>query len=566
MSKYFDRHGVQLHKDDAVRLEGVGAALEHAEGVIHSFYLMRDGKDRARVHLTGQGGRAVGVKVELLTKIHDDGPEPVFDELVPHAAAISDVLGRRFVPPGGSRRTSAAGPFGEAVDALAAALLAAFTVLDDAVRRWPPPIESTSNGGALTPRAQEVKRTMDGLKAAPPKADAMHGVDKAAALVAPMKVLCETLLEGGEKIIDAFGCYLPVERNFLDVDADGSPAGGLARVSAGSVISNAFKSAPKMARIPQEAFRYRDEALARLYPARRCVPALRPLFYESGEALRRAHAALSTPVPPSLASRVGLHKPPRASAHAREERRGGYYFYVPDDWAGPSETLPLVVALHGKESNGPAFFWRLSREASSRRFALLAPSSLGLSWGTPPPNWALPDPKRPGANADVPSRPPTATNTRTTDAQRATCRVLSACVRACAACVCGVRVCVRVRRACAVVAGRQRTLVTRRHPRTLSDRRGTHARARILRGRPLCSATRPDRAHARRHHRRPRALRRRRVARRRPRQPPSQARRAAAARVLGARHARRPARLPARAPHRARARGGSGRRARVARD
>lgn len=83
------------------------------------------------------------------------------------------------------------------------------------------------------------------------------------------------------------------------------------------------------------------------------------------------------------------------------ERRGGYYFYVPDDWAGPSETLPLVVALHGKESNGPAFFWRLSREASSRRFALLAPSSLGLSWGTPPPNWALPDPKRPGANADV---------------------------------------------------------------------------------------------------------------------------------------------------------------------
>ena len=114
MSKYLDRHGVALHKDDAVRLEGCGAALEHAEGVIHSFYLMRDGKDRARVHLTGQGGRAVGVKVELLTKIHDEGPEPIFDALVPHAAPISALLGRRLMPPGGARVQSAAGPFGDA--------------------------------------------------------------------------------------------------------------------------------------------------------------------------------------------------------------------------------------------------------------------------------------------------------------------------------------------------------------------------------------------------------------------------------------------------------------------
>ena len=104
MSKYLDRHGVPLHKDDAVRLEGCGDKLEHAEGVIHSFYLMRDGKDRARVHLTGQGSRAVGVKVELLTKIHDDGPEPVLDSLLPHAPAIAEALGKRLVPPGSSRR------------------------------------------------------------------------------------------------------------------------------------------------------------------------------------------------------------------------------------------------------------------------------------------------------------------------------------------------------------------------------------------------------------------------------------------------------------------------------
>lgn len=402
MSKYLDRSGIPLHKDDAVRLEGCGD-LEHAEGVIHSFYLMRDGKDRARVHLTGQGGRAVGVKVELLTKIHDEGPEPVFDRLLPHASVISDALGRRVVPPGESKARCAAGPYGDAVNALTAALLAALAALDEAVRTWPPPIETTGKGPqGLTPLAMAVKRTCDALRACPPASETMLGVSEPTKLVGPMRTLAELLLDGAEKVIDAFGCYLPAEKNFLDVDeATGEAAGGLARVSAGGRIAEAFKSPSRMARIPQEAFRYRDEAIAQLHGARRCVPSLRALFYEPGEALERAHAHLVQAAVPSLAARLGLHKPPRASVHAREERRGGYLFYVPDDWAGPSEPLPLVVALHGKESNGPSFFWSLARQAATRRFALLAPSSLGISWGAPPPQWALTDPKRPGANADV---------------------------------------------------------------------------------------------------------------------------------------------------------------------
>ena len=401
MSKYLDRHGTALHKDDAVRIEGCGADLEHAEGVIHSFYLVRDGKDRARVHLTGQGGRAVGVKVDLLTKIHDEGPEPVFDALMPHASAISDALGRSVVMPGGTSRISAAGPFGDAVVALAVALVEAIGALDEAIGTWPPPIEATDLG-RLTPRAQEVKRASDALRRIPPRAEAMVGVEQAAALMAPMRQLTDALIEGSEHTIRAFGCYLPVERDFLDVDAStGGPAGGLARVSAGGRLADAFKSASRLARVPQEAFRHRDDAMARLYAARHCVSTLRPLFFEPGEPLSRAAAALERSTAPNLAARVGLHRPPRASVHAREERRGGYLFYVPDDWVGASEPLALVVALHGKESNGPAFFWRLARLACSRRFALLAPSSLGFSWGTPPPEWALPDPKRPGANADV---------------------------------------------------------------------------------------------------------------------------------------------------------------------
>ena len=92
MSKYFDRNEHPLHKDDAVRIEGVGGDLEGAEGIIHSFYLMRDGKDRARINLAGLATRAVGVVVGKLVKIHYDGPEPIFDGLMPHAAKMAEVI------------------------------------------------------------------------------------------------------------------------------------------------------------------------------------------------------------------------------------------------------------------------------------------------------------------------------------------------------------------------------------------------------------------------------------------------------------------------------------------
>jgi phospholipase/carboxylesterase len=59
--------------------------------------------------------------------------------------------------------------------------------------------------------------------------------------------------------------------------------------------------------------------------------------------------------------------------------RGAYSVYVPDshDIRSPE---PLVVALHGGYGHGRDFLWMWLREARSRNFLLLSPSSLGGTW------------------------------------------------------------------------------------------------------------------------------------------------------------------------------------------
>ena len=177
---------------------------------------------------------------------------------------MAALLSRKLVLPGGGMIQSAAGPFGDAVNALTAALLDGIAALDDAVRTWPPKIESTGKG-PLTARAMAVHKCAKALKKAPPKVEdfAPDAQTDSASLISPMRTLGNAMLDAAELVIDAFGAFLPVERNFLDEDEEGGPAGGLARVSAGGRIADAFKGASKMARILQEAFRNRDVRLAR---------------------------------------------------------------------------------------------------------------------------------------------------------------------------------------------------------------------------------------------------------------------------------------------------------------
>lgn len=59
--------------------------------------------------------------------------------------------------------------------------------------------------------------------------------------------------------------------------------------------------------------------------------------------------------------------------------RGGYSIYIP---SSPSSTSdwPLVIALHGGYSHGRDFIWSWIREARSRDFVLLAPTSQAMTW------------------------------------------------------------------------------------------------------------------------------------------------------------------------------------------
>ena len=68
---------------------------------------------------------------------------------------------------------------------------------------------------------------------------------------------------------------------------------------------------------------------------------------------------------------VGMEEDPYA--------RGRFSLYVPESYGG-YQAWPLVIALHGGFSHGRDFLWTWFREARSRRFILLAPSSHEATW------------------------------------------------------------------------------------------------------------------------------------------------------------------------------------------
>ncbi|MDX1648623.1 MAG: hypothetical protein R3263_02105, partial [Myxococcota bacterium] len=123
------------------------------------------------------------------------------------------------------------------------------------------------------------------------------------------------------------------------------------------------------------AMRAHARALERLYPLRRIFPPIgrhfaEPPLWDDLEAL--------DPEPPPGAS-VGLH---RAGGDA--DARGGFTLYVPERYT-PERAWPLVVALHGAWGHGADFVWTWLREARSRGFLLLAPTSRGTTWSLDAP-------------------------------------------------------------------------------------------------------------------------------------------------------------------------------------
>ncbi len=113
-------------------------------------------------------------------------------------------------------------------------------------------------------------------------------------------------------------------------------------------------------------------AQEQLFPLRQALPTINRFFFEP-EARERA-AELDPDPPPRTDS--GLH-------HVGTERdpyaRGAYSLYVPESYDG-SKAWPLVTALHGGFGHGRDFLWTWVREARSRRFLLMAPTSSATTW------------------------------------------------------------------------------------------------------------------------------------------------------------------------------------------
>ena len=70
----------------------------------------------------------------------------------------------------------------------------------------------------------------------------------------------------------------------------------------------------------------------------------------------------------------------RLRERRRERRRPRLRVLRPGALRRPSRAWPLIVALHGGGGNGRDFVWTWLREARSRGYLLLAPSSHGSTW------------------------------------------------------------------------------------------------------------------------------------------------------------------------------------------
>ena len=122
-----------------------------------------------------------------------------------------------------------------------------------------------------------------------------------------------------------------------------------------------------------ESMRGLARAQELLYPLRSLDPSLGGLFAEP--AVRNDLPALDahTSDPGTGIQRSG------PDDDANPDGRGEFHLYVPESIDG-SEPRPLVVALHGGMGHGRDFLWTWLREARSRRFLLLAPTSVGSTW------------------------------------------------------------------------------------------------------------------------------------------------------------------------------------------
>ncbi|HQG30386.1 MAG TPA: hypothetical protein PLA83_00540 [Deltaproteobacteria bacterium] len=114
-----------------------------------------------------------------------------------------------------------------------------------------------------------------------------------------------------------------------------------------------------------------------LFELRHEVPAIDRFFRESIQGNLRQREG-----------KTGVRKEKDRIVHPGAGRetyaRGSASLYVPEASETP-QPMPLVIALHGGYGHGRDFLWTWIREARTRRFFLLAPTSQGRTWSITDP-------------------------------------------------------------------------------------------------------------------------------------------------------------------------------------
>lgn len=78
------------------------------------------------------------------------------------------------------------------------------------------------------------------------------------------------------------------------------------------------------------------------------------------------------------------------NANNERDQRGGFSLYVPEN-SEAGQTMPLVTVLHGGTGHGADFLWSWLREARSRGFMVLAPTSRMDTWSLMGEDYDLPN-------------------------------------------------------------------------------------------------------------------------------------------------------------------------------
>ncbi|MBT4162905.1 MAG: phospholipase [Gammaproteobacteria bacterium] len=121
-----------------------------------------------------------------------------------------------------------------------------------------------------------------------------------------------------------------------------------------------------------KAMRAHSRAQEKLYPIASILKPISQYFLEMYA--RENSELLGKLAQERPGAEVGL-----LNANNSRETRGGFSLYIPE-YLDPEESHPLVIALHGGTGHGADFVWAWLREARTRGFILMAPTSQGDTW------------------------------------------------------------------------------------------------------------------------------------------------------------------------------------------